>query len=305
MENDRCIIIDCKYGSGGYGDRIVGMLSIFTVANLLNRKFLIKWESPNISDSITINPEYDYHQFEDILKGKSIKNYHIMNKSGKMGFLRNIDLEKYFPEDVSIVQINNEWVKELQFNPLYKDKINYLETIDEFYKDFYGKIFIPTKNIVDEIQILNIDYNNTLGIQIRTGDQGMTKSGATLLLKNMNIVCKDIVDHINILFPNNPIFLTCDNSEIYTIFKELCKDREIIYNDKPILHLDKNKVNSGLEKVFVDNIILSNLKYLLISLHSNFGRIAAMMSKSEVLHSINARGIIDVHECKSKISSKC
>ncbi len=46
-------------------DRLVGICSCIFLAKILNRKFLIRWISPDISSSIQIAPEYNAVNFPD------------------------------------------------------------------------------------------------------------------------------------------------------------------------------------------------------------------------------------------------
>jgi len=106
---------------GGLGDRLVGLISVATIADLLQRPFYIIWDKENIT------PYFNYEKYNyRLLKDKPTKdNTHIFNsidnqKKYKDDFMTK-DLSIVFKYDANIF-INNQEISQYAYcNPLYKD----------------------------------------------------------------------------------------------------------------------------------------------------------------------------------------
>jgi hypothetical protein len=62
--------------NGGFGDRIVGLISLKTISTFLNTEFYIKWDKENITKIIDYS-KYDYYNnnITNTKKHNIMKNY--------------------------------------------------------------------------------------------------------------------------------------------------------------------------------------------------------------------------------------
>jgi hypothetical protein len=270
---------------GGYGDKIVGLVSSLMISKLINYKFKICWERDNFNDYFDIqhliiksdnfnennSKKYDHIDF---------KNYFIKNKN-------NI-----FPYKFNIITIGNEISHFLVKNDNLSIDYFY-EHILNYYQNIYKNILIPKKNINDEINKLCINKNNPIvGIQIRMGDsyikniKGFDSLFSSHRINSTKNKLKELLKYIktNIKFKQYSVFITSDFYDNFTISKEIFDD--VIYYNSKITHSGQSK-NINFIKILVDNIFLANkCDQLFISQHSNFGRIAALANKSDDIYDI-------------------
>ena len=287
---------------GGYGDRIVNVIASRIISKLLNKKCFILWSKENIKKYLEYN---DYEtldgSFNDIKKYKCIddlekfKNYLINDPNP-------------FPNHINIIYNNQEISQFLFQNNLFNTN-DYQSFIFNEYKLLYSEIFKPTPLILDKVnKLLPNNSLPTVGIQLRIGDNIMkdknnkqvgiflypdfrnlldSKGKRTTLFLTVKRILNTISGNLNKLYGprgidasgniNYNVFITSDYSSIYDIASEIWDPTQIIYNNDDIQHIDKNPTDNGIFKVIVDNYILSQKTDILyISVHSNYGRVAAL-----------------------------
>ncbi len=264
---------------GGFGDRVVGLISCKMMAYLLKRDFKIIWNKEQVDKYI------DYNKYKSNID--NIKNATIYNLIDKQLLIKDylINSNNIFPEDTSIFYINQEISQYIYLNNYYNpNKINnYKDIILNMYIELYTDILKPTEYSLNKINnIINNTEDNIIGIQIRTGDYYMkTNKGETYRVFNnpddelIGILYK-IKEHIDNTYNKYKVFITSDYPNILNISNKIFNN--IIYNDEDIQHIDR--INNGdFSKFFIDNYILSQkTKRLYISEWSNYGRIAALSS---------------------------
>jgi hypothetical protein len=273
---------------GGFGDRIVGLISIKTISRLLNRLFFISWTKENVKSYIDYT-KYDFNILQDDV---AIYSY-IDNQLGLKDYLMNCP--DVFPNKTNIFYLNQEIAQYIYKNPRFSYR-NYHQDIIREYKELYTDVLKPTDYITRVIKNLINGHNHIVGIQLRCGDKFMSTNPNELhdtkiydkldaILMNIKEKCDSVNegDRAN----EYSVFITSDCSEVYDKAVNIWGQNKIIYLDDPIQHLDRNPVNSDIKKVFVDSILLSQYtEMLFISKHSNFGRIAALSCKHSNIYGI-------------------
>lgn len=262
---------------GGYGDRIVGLISVYTIAKVLEKPFGIYWKREDITDIF----ETDRFFIDNL--PKNIVNLHLIDNQK---LLKNylINSSELFENDT--VFYCNQEISQYLFKNCKYSNLNYLDNILGSWGDLYSKILILKPKFKDEVERLLENYKSKkiIGIQIRTGDIHILNNkgvNSYNLYKNVTKELKEILENIkkNIVDIEYYIFITSDYNEIYSIAEKVWLKEQIIYNNKPSYHLDRRINDSDFSKIFVDNYILSQkVDQLYISKESNYGRIAYLSS---------------------------
>jgi hypothetical protein len=285
--------------SGGYGDRIVGLISIYNICKILNRDFKILWNKEDVTKYI----DYSKYQVDENINIDEVINLVEYQFLYKNYLLKNIDV---FPKKVYKFYLNQEISQYLFHNPIYS-KNNFFESIIESYKSLYTEILVPTDYILQKINDIIPDNNeNIIGIQIRSGDVYMNTGQNEIFcaIRNPDIEIMNILSNIKLHIEKNhknyKIFITSDYFNIYGISTKIWNVENVIYFDQLIQHLDRNP-SGDFSKIFLDNYVLSKYtKRLYISDYSNYGRIAALSSESDDIFNLKCEKL----EKKSLISKQ-
>lgn len=283
---------------GGYGDRVVGLISIYNISKTLGQDFGVLWNKENIDKYI------DYSSFK---VDENLQADETVNSIDNQTLLKNylLHCDTFFPKQCYKIYLNQEISQYLFHNPKYSH-LNFEKSIMESYKDLYTKILIPTEYIQNQINsIIPCKEQTIIGVQIRAGDLYMdTNPGEQYSpIKNPEITIREILknvrNHIEHFYTEYKVFVTSDYSNIYGISKEIWNNESIIYFDQYIQHLDRNP-SGDFSKVFLDNYVLSQYtKRMYISDYSNYGRIAALSSDSNEIFNLNCKEL-----CKRSLISK-
>ncbi len=288
---------------GGYGDRIVGLVSLKTIADCLGKEFKILWTKENIKEYFDYT-KYDYElcdlPAENIHELQSIDNQQLFKE-----MLMNSD--RPFNDGVYKIKLNQEISQYLYKNPKYSNK-NYFDDILNIYRSLYRDILIPTPALVIKINSIVGDNSNIIGIQIRAGDCYM-KTNANephCVIQNpqqeIHAILTNIKAHIELEHSDYSIFITSDYGDIYNISSTIFDKSRLIWFDQEIQHMDRFPVGD-FSKIFIDNFILSQrTKQLYISDYSNYGRIAALSSSNNKIFNLNCN-ILDKKNLLSKHES--
>lgn len=281
-------------GFGGIGDRIIGLVSSFILALLLNYEFRIYWIFPielekifNENNNITWNKkDYDLKNINEIrLMDNDIydeeKQDLLINK------IHNLN------DDISIVS-NKFFIYYLMKNINFKERINLLNINEtKVYHDSIHLLFNFTNQINLKYHKLLYNLCNyfTIGIQVRSF---IDEFKITLLDNDY----KEYVDYINNIIEKNKekkimLFICCDSNESKDYFsKKYSQYPQIIINGD-IIHLEKTKdynkdLNNNI-KLFLEIWGLGKCNELIITNSSNFGRCASLrtMKKPYLTYKLN------------------
>jgi len=271
---------------GGYGDRIIGLLSVRMLSKALGRDFYILWNKENIRPYINY-AKYDYERLEK--KGSEHIRWLIDTPFEIKHYLQS-SAKLFDDADATLFYVNYDMAQYLYTNPLFAD-INYPTAILGEYQTLYTDILVPTDSLMGVIDRFTADKVNIIGIQIRCGDIYIANAKEPYCLEETVTRAHDILTAIKnrccIKYPTYSIFLTTDYDEIYTIAKTVWDPSQIIYNSDPIQHIDR-PIGEDTSKVFIDNYILSQRTIeLYISDYSNYGRVAALSCVHSNIYNLN------------------
>lgn len=267
---------------GGYGDRIVGLLSVYVLADVFKKPFKLLWTKEPIHshvdiakwsiDSITVPP------YISTILILSHEPHSLLRQ------LRTSLPSRIFPYEVTKFIVNQELIRHLYKNPHMASvhKIPYSERMISAYQTLYTQILPPTQRTLNTIQTITGGYKEFVGIQIRGGDNYMnpTESHKVLDVLALPTLLQQIAVHLQDKDKDLPIFLTSDiGAKAYECATQVWGTR-VVYNADPVQHMDWKggaEDAAGSWKVYVDNYILANCTTrLYITYASNYGRVAAL-----------------------------
>ena len=284
------IIIAFEKGTllGGYGDRIVGLISAKMIADIQKRKFAILWNKEDVSKYINYRT-YDYIILAPVKKITTI------NCIDRQHALKEhlMTSEKPLPDSVYKMNINMEISQYIYANPKFSGR-DFLADIYRLYSTLYTDILPPTTRVSKMINTLMVSTGPVIGIQIRAGDAYIAtnpgESHAPIKNPDVNIslFLYGIKKHADAEYGENRyrIFMTSDYENIMQIAGDVWSADRLIYFAEKVQHLDR--VNTGeFSKFYIDNYILSQkTNRLYISDYSNYGRIAALSAVHSDVYSL-------------------
>ena len=256
--------------NGGFGDRIIGLISLKTLSTFLNKKFYIKWDKENIKNVIDYS-KYDYYNIKT--KDINILKHDIMTP--KINMIEEWKDNKYFDNNI-ILNLNYDIT-----HVFLKDN-NYTMMINEFDK-LYSDILIIKKDIMDVIN--NITFNKKIiGIQLRAGDHWI---GAGDIVNNHYTDMNKIYNTLeNIYNKSNTEYYYYLSSDID--LKEMGNKifgNKLLYCDIKPTHIDRNPDENSTKKIIIDNYILSQKSEIIyISEYSNFGKVAVLSGNHKYIY---------------------
>ena len=275
----KTIIYECGLPntlSGGFGDRIIGIISSLALCEYTGAELFISWNDTQLYDF------FDYPRLTVPPIG-AIKSYcdHDLNS------LKN----KFYNKTPS--QINDMFqCDHLCFNT--NQNIWQYLTVTEPYESYthrlFEKLFVSILKPKPTITTTVEQFTKTplVGIQLRFGDVIMNSERQQInnpqhnhfpLGNNLNAVrntLKKIIDE-NI---DNTIFITSD-IDILRYF-DFSQYTNIVMYNKPSVHIERSINKEGLDKCFVDFMVLCKCTKLYITAESNFGRCPGIISGSSV-----------------------
>ena len=272
---------------GGYGDRIVGLVSCKALAGRLQRKFAIVWTKEDIKYFVN----YEKYSCEKEIQNLSYETIHMIdNQQLLKPHLMTSD--SILPGTCYKIYCNQEIAQYLYKNPLYRDA-NYYDDMFSIYKTLYTDILLPTEYSLKVIEkTLATARPKLVGIQIRTGDFYMKTNPGESYKRfekpdiEIKILFRKIKKHIEQTYSSYSVFVSSDYEHIYSVAKEVWSKNDICYLNQIPQHIDR-AVAGDYSKVFIDNFILSQkTDRLYISDYSNYGRIAALSSGQDTIYNL-------------------
>ncbi len=275
------VVFYAKTGCGGYGDRLMGLISVYFISKALNKKFFILWESPSMDPFVRIKKVPDFGA------AKTIRL--IDNKADEVRdrFEKEL-ISEILPGENMYIMCNQNLVQHIYKNINYPefDINNYEKDIKAAYDKIYTEFLIPKNNInpvVNSMVNQFNNYNKVIGIHIRTGDIHMGVGIHQMYNENslrdiVRVIC-DIISKENT--GNYALFVTSDYPEINNIFQERLPEVKIFYHDMDIVHIDMVKetdnIETGTIKLLADHITLTKCTETITHRATNFGRTAALI----------------------------
>lgn len=299
------LIFYSKTGDGGYGDRLVGLISVYMISKIMNKKFYILWESPNICKFV----ENKYECTENI---DNVTSLRLIDEKCDV-YRKRLEIEKLediFPYESIKISCNQNIVQHLYLNKNYDlNMVNYTNDIVDAYKKIYTEFFVPKENlnlIVNSMINKFAEYDKVIGIHIRTGDLNMGLTQHILYDKNsLDDLIEKIIYKLKTMFScEYAIYIMSDFTGIEKIFEKYTNNK-IFYHDFEVMHIDMirgdNNIDDGMLKLFADHITYSKCDVNIVHTSSNLGRTGAIIGDGKK-YSIGI-GFIDKISVKS-LSSK-
>lgn len=246
--------------NGGFGDRIVGLISLKTVSKFLNTNFYIKWDKEDIKNVIDYS-KYDY--YNNVIR--NTKKHDIMTPNiNKLKLWKN---SNYF---------NNNLILNLNYDisHIFIKENNYKLMIEE-YEKLYTDIFIIKNDIMNIINDITKDKGIT-GIQLRAGDHWINAGDVVNNhYTDMNKIYKVLENIYKSSKCDNYYYLSSD-IDLKDIGNKIFGEK-LLYCDIKPTHLDRKPDENSMKKIIIDNYILSRkTETIYISEYSNFGKIAVL-----------------------------
>jgi len=266
----KCIKFVSKKRQGGYGDRLIGMAAIATIARVLNVPFQFIWE-PEFMSHCTPN----MYTTEDDTSTVEI----ILGNADSCSILETEDiLTQWDGAIVAFHAANMPFHKSLWKNPFLQDHLKH-KSFDSETRQSFQDLFRLYIQFTDPFPTIIYDC----GIQIRVGDTYcMPHPGAECLIptEQFKTVAKRMKTYLQYQGIHGRIYVTCDTFHMYKHFTAL-NDSEytFVFRDRSDdIHFDWYNSTNRYREVLEDHCILMNCKSIVTGLRSNFGTTAAYSS---------------------------
>jgi FkbM family methyltransferase len=308
--SDRILIIDFYPNTcGGIGDRLVGFVSAIMLSNISHRKLLINFKEPPVTEHIwTVSSPYSvYDQKLDNVPCTVLDS--IDKRFKYKTELSTMNLNTWWDSKIVRLRVNQEIASFVYDNPNYPELVGKFEhDLKTTYSNLFTKYLIPRKTVLFEKNPF-MNPKKLIGLQIRCGDLSMGCGHVQYI--SSETLRNSIIPMLHQMITQRwrcsdySIFITTDSNDCYQLIAEQFRGYNIFKNQGPIDHFEKQGKESGTEKTVRDLMVLSNADILIISTQSNFGRVAALMNKTDEIYSFDFNGKWNDRVCdKTRLSTK-
>lgn len=287
----KTIIYECGLPntlSGGFGDRVIGIISCLALSEYLGAQLQISWNDTPLCEF------FDYLYSPNDIQGiiKSFVSHNIDNLKNTFSNKTPIQINEMFACDHLLFNTNQNLWQYLSVNEPYE-----MYTSQLFAK-LFTTILKPKPLIMDIVK--QFTKHACIGVQLRFGDVIMNTEREQInnpqynhfpLGNDLNAVQK-MLQQIIQENAENVIFVTSDIDILRYI--DLSQYRNIVMYNKPSVHIERSVDKDGLDKCFVDFLVLCECNKLYITAESNFGRCPGIISGSPVFK-INSK--MEISQC--------
>ncbi|KAK3708849.1 hypothetical protein QZH41_016280 [Actinostola sp. cb2023] len=306
--NRRFLVFYCRGhdgGCGGYGNRMVGLVSTFYLAVLLGRVFMLHWGGPEHLESFLLPNEIDWRYNESQFQGgESIRTYHwgsyrpggydkykVFSQPNFLNWIKESDLNVVLDRQVEKLDTVWYYAERLWDNRLLKKRAKELGLPGIAANHPYAMIgcamkflFKKTKHLMKEFdktrKILKHRERPYIGIHIRTSDHqwGSTNrySYRTRAPKRVFLCAERVEKALQKKYPqfrNKPLtwVLAADNKKLKQWAQNEYPSNVVTSNINP-RHLDLNgeDFQSVLRDLLMDQLLLLQCDYFLPTWDSTF-----------------------------------
>lgn len=270
MEPTTTIVFGSKRHNGGYGDRLVGMASAYTIAKILDAKFLVDWDE----EYCRLCEHTDYF----FAKGTPVDIHLNIVNAAYSSVLAEQDIRTAWKGKTVYIQMNKPLEILLWKNPFITD-INarsYEHTNIQSYKRIFST-FMPIRHSLQDMET----YDG--GVQIRCGDTFcMPHSAARQYIptERFSEFAASVKEYLRKRGIKGKIYITSDARVMYTHFKALCDDDYTFHfwDRTDDIHFDYVNSRNRYAEIVRDHMSLQRCRHIITSLRSNFGTSAAYCS---------------------------
>jgi hypothetical protein len=269
-------------GCGGFGDRLVGLVSAYFIAQATNRQFFIWWKSPDMSSSLVIRPEYLYHpsaQEEGKLVNWIDKRRELIPMLQSKQLFQGID---------TVFLCCNQFLVPFLSQAFTDGEIR------SCYQSLLTKFFDLTTDCRKALEDFQHEakwntYSRKLAFQVRFGDHQIRRfqnnnspnpAGLDAILSQLHSYLQDAAV---VYFSSD-----CDAELCLPSLRRHLPDSKIIYCRLPVEHIDRtrNTTVQGHRKLLIDFLMMAACDTFVIPWHSNLSRTAVLASPIESLHGV-------------------
>jgi FkbM family methyltransferase len=288
------LVFECPPNScGGLGDRVVGLVSAILMAKVTHRKLLIDFQEPPVTDHLwTVSCPYAPHASQ-LSSSVSFKLDTVDDRFKYNHELSTLDLNEWWNHaPVVRLHCNQEIASFVYQNPHYLHlKDRFAQDVADVYAQLFTTYLVPRPAMK-----INWTINKQLiGLQIRCGDVSMGCGDVQFISSEhlRNVIVPMLKYNISKLWnpTNYAIFVTTDSDECYSLLMTHFKDYVVLRNVGPTDHFERQGNPQGTDKTLRDLLMLSKTNVVVISAHSNFGRIAAMINPTDQVYTFGTDGI--------------
>lgn len=277
----KTIIYECGLPntlSGGFGDRVIGIISCLALCEYIGTELYISWND---------TPLYEFFDYTDTPSSHSGTIKSFCNHS--LPDLKTIFHEKTPTEITELFACDH-----LRFNTNQNlwQYLSITEPYELYTSRLFAKLFTsilkPKPEIMKTVNQFTKREGGVVGVQLRFGDVIMNTERQQInhpqydhfpLGNNVNAV-RNMLQQIIDKHADNMIFITSDINISRHI--DLSHYPNVVMYNKPSVHIERSIDKVGLDKCFVDFLVLCACKTLYITAESNFGRCPGIISGSPV-----------------------
>ena len=277
-----------KQMCGGWGDRQKGIISVYLLAVLTNRAFMILYDSPCELTKFLVPKEYNWtlcSQYIKTLPQSDIQNIGFFNTLKKN--ISNMILQNAFTSKVVFIHTNEIWIDQIMSHPKAVEVIPWAvgKTIPEINGQVLKQLFQPSEILANGLKTFlgNISRNRKLICShLRVGKNPTIPKDSKRPPVDVIAIFK-FLKHFD-LHSRYAIYVASDSEEVRESVKGNFTNGYTV--DLPIIHVDRvvKKQRSvacdGLYTVLLEQHILSVCDLVVLT-RSNFGAMAAYMSPKE------------------------
>ena len=271
---------------GGWGDRQKGIISVYLLALLTNRHFVIQYGSPCELTKFLIPKAYDWTLCSQYIRGLPSTEIQNMGWNNLKWLISNISSQNdIFTSPVVIVRTNQIWITQIQSHPKVAQMIPWAvgKTIPEVDGLVLSQLFQPSEYLAEGLKTF-LDRTST-NKQLICTHLRMGKNPT--IPKDNTRTQPDVIAIFEFLrqFDKSPkysIYVASDSEEVRESVKGNFTNGYTV--DLPIIHVDRyfkdqrSVACDGLYTVLLEQHILSSCDVLILT-RSNLGAMAAYMSQ--------------------------
>jgi hypothetical protein len=287
------LVYKCHTQCGGLGDRFKGIITVFLLAVLTNRAFLIEHPTPaNLADfqdfsNSTISWNYDAKLVEGMDDDSSWEWTVDHYKSQQERYMTD-DFKHTITSKVHYMMTNLPIQQYLTWNPYLEDELRKYHFDQVNYLDLPGCamkfLFQPTLRLqqaVDQVMKDIFEKYHVIGIHIRTGGDGQWIDDHRVPKSEVDYFwnCARKIEREQNLGKPVKWFVASDSEEILKQTESMFGDK-VFHASGSVIHVDRSGASGdigseGLLRTLVDIMILSECHDLIVS-RSNLADIAAL-----------------------------
>lgn len=283
--------------AGGLGDRITGMMTVKSFADIFKKSFYVIWDidlSRIFSDSI-----FKYQLDSKRLCVDMFNNHNNLKFKDVLLTCKGCP----FPEGDIYFRSNMTTAQYLYDNPNFD--LDYDNEMIRCHKGLYRDIMIPTEEFLKMVEPYRREH--LIGIQVRTGDFNFYDDQSKNIDKFSAIKDDEIEKCLRDLYKkieigDRDVYITSDNAKVIEVAKEVFKGHRILFNESAIVHIDISSNRDSIADLFIDHYVLCKFaEELYVSDYSNFGRTIVLCSDSNRVFNIKGEPVSRAKLVRGKV----